>query len=306
MRPQSLAFLRRRGPRLPGALLTGMMFMSACAPSGTAPSSEQQPLVRTSPLLPPGSTAVSLIFSDTLKSQTRVGPLFAKYGLHAALYVNSGRIGAKSAYLSLKDLQALAAAGHEVGSHTAGHKDLESLPLEEVRKQVCDDRAALMHMGFAVTSFAYPFSSDTPTVRQVLEDCGFNTASATGLLRHPHGCQRCPLAETLPPEDPLRIRAVASVQEDWTLEDLKSLVRQAEGAGGGWITLSFHQICEGCASYGVSEAKLEAFLAWLAPRATQGTYVRTPHELIGGPVQPPIPSEGGTAGEEPAGAGTRE
>jgi peptidoglycan/xylan/chitin deacetylase (PgdA/CDA1 family) len=272
------------------AFLTALALTAACSPSGTAPPLEQRASWEAASLLPPSATVISLIFSDTLKSQARVGPLFARHGMHAALYVNSGRIGSHSAYLSQEELQALAAAGHEVGSHTVGHKNLEDLPLGEVRRQVCDDRVALLQRGFPVTSFAYPFSSDTPTVREVVEDCGFSSASATGLLRHPRGCAKCPLAETLPPLDPLRIRAVASVQEDWTLKDLQSVVLQAEGAGGGWITLSFHQICDGCAEYGISEEKLAAFLAWLAPRASRGTYVRTPYEVLGGPVLPPVPS----------------
>ncbi|SEU06689.1 polysaccharide deacetylase family protein [Stigmatella erecta] len=300
MRFQPLVILWRRGPHLAAAVATGMALVAACSPSGTAPLSEQWAPLEATSQLPPRATVISLIFSDTLKSQKRAGPLFARHGLHAAFYVNSSRIDSHSAYLSREDLQALAEAGHEVGSHTAGHKNLEDMPLAEVRQQVCDDRAALMHLGFSVTSFAYPFSSDTPTVRQVIEDCGFRSASATGLIRHPRGCAKCPLAETLPPLDPLRIRAVASVQEHWTLKDLQSLVLQAEGAGGGWITLSFHQICDGCAEYGISETKLAAFLAWLAPRSSRGTYVRTPHEVIGGPVNPPVPSNDGVAQEGPA------
>ncbi|MDC0709012.1 hypothetical protein POL68_11110 [Stigmatella sp. ncwal1] len=59
--------------------------------------------------------------------------------------------------------------------------------------------------------------------------------------------------------------------------------------------LSFHQICEGCATYSISEAKLDAFLAWLAPRSSRGTSVMTTHEVIGGPVRPPIQSDGGVA-----------
>ncbi|MDC0709011.1 hypothetical protein POL68_11105 [Stigmatella sp. ncwal1] len=102
-----------------------------------------------------------------------------------------------------------------------------------MRRQVCDDRVALMGLGFPVTSFSYPFSSDTPPVRQIVSDCAFNSASATGLIRNPTGCPNCPLAETLLPLDPFRVRAVTSIKADWTLEDLKSLVIQAEGAGGG-------------------------------------------------------------------------
>src|SRR6185436_5904857 len=113
--------------------------------------------------------------------------------------VSSGRIGFRDDNLTLEDLRALAAAGHEVGGHTLEHEDLEDLPLAEVRHQICDDRVALMRLGFPVTSFAYPFGSDTPAVRQILIDCNFNNGRVTGRIRNPTGCSSCPLAESIPP-----------------------------------------------------------------------------------------------------------
>ena len=53
--------------------------------------------------------------------------------------------------------------------------------------------------------------------------------------------------------------------------------------------ISLHHICDGCATYSLSEAKLDAFLAWLAPRSARGTFVMTTHEVIGGPLKPRHP-----------------
>ncbi len=52
-----------------------------------------------------------------------------------------------------------AGGGHEIGGHTLTHVDLVTVPATEARRQICDDRAALVAMGFPVTSFAYPFGS---------------------------------------------------------------------------------------------------------------------------------------------------
>ncbi|KFE58902.1 polysaccharide deacetylase family protein [Hyalangium minutum] len=245
-------------------------------------------------MIPPGVTVITFSFADTKKSQTRVGPLFARYGMHSTFYLSSGRIGHGSGYLSLADVRTLAAAGHEMASHTIDHVNLERVSLEEARHQICDDRANLMAMGLQVSSFSYPFGEDTPAARQVLIDCNFTNAQSTGGLRNPHSCATCPPVETIPPLDGFRIRSPPSIKSDWTLRDLQELVLQAEAAGGGWVLISLHDICDECDTYTISEPLLESFLAWLAPRASRGTVVLTMQEVLGGAVKPPLYADGGT------------
>ncbi|XXF80125.1 polysaccharide deacetylase family protein [Myxococcaceae bacterium GXIMD 01537] len=244
-------------------------------------------------IVPAGSTVVTFTFADTRKSQTLAAPLLAKYGMHASFYVNSARIGG-TGFLSLADLRALAAAGHEIAGHTVDHVDLSTVSAAEARHQVCDCRATLMSLGFPITSFAYPFGSDTPMARQIVIDCNYNNARGTGGIKNPFGCSSCPPAETIPPADVFLIRTPPSVQSDWTLADLQSLVLQAEAAGGGYIQISLHEVCDGCGTYAITESLLDAFLAWLAPRASRGTLVMTTQELLDGAVKPPVYSDGGT------------
>jgi peptidoglycan/xylan/chitin deacetylase (PgdA/CDA1 family) len=233
------------------------------------------------PLIPPGATIVTLTFADTLDTQTKAGPMLARYGMRATFFLSSGRIGT-GGHLTLAQVRELAAAGHEVGSHTIDHVDLETVSLAEARHQICDDRVNLMLLGFPITSFAYPFGSDTPAIRQLVIDCNFNNARATGGLRNPYGCSSCPPAESLPPVDVFSIRTPPSIQSTWTLADMQSLVTQAENAGGGWVTISLHDICDVCDTYGVREQLLDSFLAWLAPRTSRGTYVMTMDDVIDG------------------------
>ncbi|WP_305071204.1 polysaccharide deacetylase family protein [Myxococcus sp. RHSTA-1-4] len=265
----------------------------ACSP-GVPPDDEEAAGSGADSVVPAGATVVTFTFADTNKSQTVVGPLFAKYGMRSTFHLNSGRIGRGSGDLSLEDVRALAAAGHEIASHTIDHVRLDEVSLAEARHQICDDRAQLMALGFPVTSFAYPSSSDTPEARQLVIECNFNSARATGGIKNPYGCSSCPLSESIPPADPFIIRTPQSIQSDWTLADLQSLVLQTEGAGGGWIQISLHKICDGCDTYSIREPLLDAFLAWLAPRTSRGTFVLTTHEVIGGAVKPPVRSDGGT------------
>ncbi|MFP2907422.1 polysaccharide deacetylase family protein [Pyxidicoccus sp. 3LFB2] len=182
--------------------------------------------------LEPGQVVVTFSFADTLKNQVLAGPLFAKYGMHATFYISAGRIG-RPGYLTLADLHTLAAAGHEIGGHTFDHEELDGLPLAELRHQICDCRVALMGYGFPVTSFAYPFGSESPLARETVIFCGYNNARRTGRIRSPTGCSSCPLAETVPPADPYSIRAPTSIKSDWTLANLQSLVLQARVVAEG-------------------------------------------------------------------------
>ena len=55
---------------------------------------------------------------------------------------------------------------------------------------------------------------------------------------------------------------------------------QAEANGGGWVQIVIHHLCLGCETYSTPPATLDAFLAWLEPRATSGTVVLTTREAL--------------------------
>jgi peptidoglycan/xylan/chitin deacetylase (PgdA/CDA1 family) len=282
-----------------GALLT----MAGCGPELVSDEAMFEEKQGAAALVAPGSTVITFSFADTLKSQTRAAALLAKYGLHATWYVNSARVGSSSSYLSLADLQSIASAGNEIGGHTRTHTDLTEVSSTTARQEVCDDRVALLQMGFQVTSFDYPFSGDSDAARQIVIDCNYNNARAAGGVRNPFGCSSCPRSESIPPQDVFRIRSPGSITNDYTLSNLQSLVTQVESSGGGWMILGFHKICsstESCGgTYDVRESLLDSFMAWLAPRSSRGTFVMTTHEVVGGAVKPGVPSSGGGGGQPP-------
>ena len=55
-----------------------------------------------------------------------------------------------------------------------------------------------------------------------------------------------------------------------------------------WVQLVFHHLCDGCDAYSITPETFDALLAWLEGQATNGIVVRTTHQVIGGPVKPPV------------------
>ncbi len=95
----------------------------------------------------PGSAVVSLTFDDAAGSQYLVRPALAEHGLKGTFYVPSGWVGV-DAQLTWDQLADFSADGHEIGGHTVTHRNLTTLPLDEARRQICNDRAALAERGF--------------------------------------------------------------------------------------------------------------------------------------------------------------
>ena len=234
---------------------------------------------------------VTLSFDDTFADQLQVGPLLAARGLHATFFVNSPRID-QDGYMTNDQLLSLQAAGNEIAGHTANHMALSTIPADEQRRQICDDRVALLGRGFNVANFAYPHGAGDLATHQIVTDCGYNAARDLASLRShdPETCSPCAYAETMPPQDALSIRTPVSVKSNITLADLQLSVTDAEAHGGGWVPFVFHHVCDGCNTLAISPAVLTQFLDWLAARSgTTGTTVKTFQDVIAGPLNAGVP-----------------
>jgi peptidoglycan/xylan/chitin deacetylase (PgdA/CDA1 family) len=218
-----------------------------------------------------GATVVSLTFDDGRATQTVAGPILRSHGMNGTFYLNSARLGSSGYYMTWSDVATLAADGNEVGGHTLDHTDLTTVSAAEATRLICDDRSALIARGYPASSFAYPYGNYNSTVEGIVESCGYHSARTVWGV----ACSGCPKAETVPPANPFALRAPGSILERMTVADLAKYVTDAEAAGGGWVILTFHSICDGCDSYSTSAANLAAFLDWLQPRAATGTVVKT-------------------------------
>ena len=244
------------------------------------------------PAFASAQTVVSLEFDDGTADQTTAGTILQGAGMPGTFFINSGRIGA-SGYMTLSQIQALAAAGNEIGGHTVTHADLPTLSTDEAARQICNDRVALLADGFAVSDLAYPYGDTDAAVEQIAANCGYNSARTIGGIKNPFSCSGCDLAETIPPGDPYDTQTPNSIIATETLAQIEGLVTQAPSSG--WVQLVMHHICAqsdpSCdPTYAIDPTTLSAFVAWLKPQVASGALaVKTVHQVMGGTVKPGVP-----------------
>jgi peptidoglycan/xylan/chitin deacetylase (PgdA/CDA1 family) len=226
---------------------------------------------------------VSLTFDDTYDDQYDFArPLLE--GLPSTFYVNSTRLGQKG-YMTLAQVDELARAGNEIGSHTLHHLHLSQLDATQQRTEMCDDRTALLAQGFAVTTMAYPFGDENASAHTVAQSCPFAGARDVGGLRNVDplagGKGYCGTAasstdkadaEELHPLQPYAIRSRVSIHTLCTPDDLRDMVQNAANdhkelplARARWLVFNFHDFCDSCSddSDTVRKDVFAAFVGWL-------------------------------------------
>jgi len=239
--------------------------------------------VPAAPAVAAGPTVVVIQFDDGTADQYAALASLTAHGMHATFFVNSGPITAGDpAHLTWAQVQDLYAAGNEIAGHTIDHVNIKKLKTAPARHQVCDDRVALFDHGFQPASFAYPFGSIDAGAKAVVQACGYNSGRGVSGVD-----ERRVFAETIPPADAYATRTPANVKSADTPEVIESYVTGAEQHGGGMVQIVLHHICDRCDPYSITQANFDALLDWLA---AHGSIVQTTAEVIGGPVQPPVPA----------------
>jgi peptidoglycan/xylan/chitin deacetylase (PgdA/CDA1 family) len=248
---------------------------------------------------------VSLTFDDSNADQMPAEQQMKSLGLHGTFYTVSGWVNLSS-YLTLAQVQQIAADGNEIAGHTIQHPDLPTLAPAEQQREICNDRVNLLNWGFQVTDFAYPFA-DADTSETDASACGYNSARGLGDTRDPENdCPGCVYAETLTNQpDKFYLRAPDEVESTWTLAQMEAQVTNAQSHGGGWVILTYHHICSDIgtadcpADLSSTPATFNAFTTWLAGQGANGITVKTVQQVIGGtvkagvPVNPPAPAAAG-------------
>jgi endoglucanase len=253
--------------------------------SATSPLAFAWQTVPFTPGPPPPSgtdTVVSIQFDDGVADQYGARSILSAHGMHATFYVNTAVIDDPD-HLTWVQLGDLAADGNEIAGHTLHHDNLKPLKVEAARLEVCQDRVNLFDHGFQPTSFAYPFGTYDAGTQQVVSDCGYNSGRGVSGVNG-----TSVFAETIPPEDPYATRTPPNPKQGTTLDTIESYVTDAATHGGGWVQLVFHHLCEGCDAYAITTADFDALLTWLESQASNGVSVQTTHQVVGGPVNPPV------------------
>ncbi|MDX6563302.1 MAG: hypothetical protein QOD65_3116, partial [Gaiellales bacterium] len=254
-------------------------------------------LAFSSPALAAPSTTVSFTFDDGRPSQLAAAQQLSNRDMKATFFIISSTVG-QPGVMSLSDLNALEASGHEIAAHTVFHRDLQSLSSDEAKRELCLSRNWLMDRGFDIYDMAYPYDSTNASVKQLVAACGYDAARSGGQLQCDanHAC-----SETVPPLDAYSVRTPDALETTTTLADMQAMVTDAENSGGGWVPLEIHDICDGpndpllpagapCYAPGmVNRALFNQFLDWVKGEVDAGrVQVKTVHEVVGGALQPQV------------------
>jgi len=116
-------------------------------------------------------------------------PTLARHGATATLYVVAGLLGGQNDWddgprLGLLDadgVRAVAAAGHEVGSHTMTHADLRGADPAVLGHEVAESRRVLEEVLQAeVSGFCYPWGRFDAAAADAVRAAGYDHACVTG------------------------------------------------------------------------------------------------------------------------------
>jgi peptidoglycan/xylan/chitin deacetylase (PgdA/CDA1 family) len=276
-----------------GIVLVGIvavLFVRAILPGDAASTVAARPghVQRSQPV-----TTVTLTFDDAYEDQWRYGvPLLRSHHMTATFYViTSDSDGPYPCCMSWPQLRTLQGEGDDIGSHTVHHADLPKLTKAKATREVCASRQDMKKNGVDdPESFAYPFGSFNAATEKVVSGCGFTNARQGGGISSSNTTPGPPWQETVPPKDPEAVRTIAvDGNRPIQLRDLERYVVGAAAHSGGWLPITFHDVCDAYAAdfihcmstYGaIEDIVLGQFLDWLGSAghpggAPAGVVVRT-------------------------------
>lgn len=121
---------------------------------------------------PPARSFVITIDDGWEDGYTYALPILRKHGFIATYFVIGSRIDS-AGFLTTSDLQALVAAGDEIGDHTMDHVDLEKLPASTLRYEIDAAAARIAQVtGRWPESFAYPSGGLDASDAAAVAACG--------------------------------------------------------------------------------------------------------------------------------------
>ena len=116
-------------------------------------------------------------------------PVLERHGMTGTLYVVAGRLGAGNDWdegprlpiVDADQVRAVAAAGHEVGSHTMTHPRLAGADAAVLATEVGESRRVLEDVLQAeVAGFCYPYGSFDAAAAEAVRAAGYDHACVTG------------------------------------------------------------------------------------------------------------------------------
>jgi len=206
---------------------------------------------------------VSLTFDDGWKSHyTEALPILRYFNVHGTFYVISRSLNESNfrfslrpseGFMTLEEVEDMASEGHEIGAHTRSHPYLPRLsPLAQL-EEIELGREDLDELGFAPTTFAYPYGGVTPAGMAAAERVGFTGARTVMKGLNDNST------------DPFLLKTFP-VEEHTSLAEMRGWIRHAARTNS-WLILMFHEIAPAQRlkrmgfRYGTTPAMLETALS---------------------------------------------
>ena len=118
---------------------------------------------------------LTMSYDDGRIEDRKLIPIFNTYGIKGTFHVNSGRFE-DPRRIKPEEFKELY-KGHEVSCHTSTHPTIERCPMEQIVREVMDDRAELERlMGYPVRGLSYPNGSYNKAIVDVLPRLGIRYA----------------------------------------------------------------------------------------------------------------------------------
>jgi peptidoglycan/xylan/chitin deacetylase (PgdA/CDA1 family) len=124
--------------------------------------------------------SVVLTFDDGFEDFYSVAaPQLAQRGLPATIFVITDRASNLlppngESFLTWEEIKTLSSAGVTIGSHTCSHPNLRDLTSDEVARELCESRAAILkHVSQSEVPLSYPFGQTSKVISEVAEASGY-------------------------------------------------------------------------------------------------------------------------------------
>jgi peptidoglycan/xylan/chitin deacetylase (PgdA/CDA1 family) len=131
---------------------------------------------------------VGITFDDGYDNLAETAlPVLLRHEFTATMFIVSGLLGGTNEWdeppawplMSADQVRDLAAAGMEIGSHSATHQRLASVTANQLEAEISESRASLGQViGAPIRGFAYPFGSMDAAARRAVRDAGYDYACA--------------------------------------------------------------------------------------------------------------------------------
>jgi peptidoglycan/xylan/chitin deacetylase (PgdA/CDA1 family) len=200
----------------------------------------------------PAKGVFSLSFDDfPATAWTEAGPVLAAHGVKATYYVCGGLcdgVNMGRDQYRVEHLQALHAAGHEVGCHTFGHTSALRMDAEALRLSLDANAAWVAERldGHRMTTFAWPFGDATVGAKRMVRE-RFEMARG---VRDGVNAGRA---------DRALIRSIGLESRRLPGYDLEALAAET-AEKRGWLTAYGHDVSDRPTDYGCTPADLDRML----------------------------------------------